>query len=82
MDESNVLLPTRCPQCGAISFGAYPALVVVTALLSWNQMRLYSSCHDVAWDASPSELQSIREYVGDKWLEQQQKQFATKRSSR
>jgi hypothetical protein len=71
-----VEIPVRCPKCGAVELNKFPDLVVVVALTVWKQMRLYTSCHDSSWDASAPEIQSIREHVGDEWLESQRQRFA------
>jgi len=54
----------------------FPVIVVVTALTSWQQMRLHAPCHHAAWDATPTDLRAIREYLGDAWLEAQRAQLA------
>jgi hypothetical protein len=46
----------------------FPIVVLATALLEWNHMALYSGCHAGAWDASPKEIQRIREFLGISWL--------------
>lgn len=68
MDERYILIPVKCPQCGATEQVAFPVVVVVAAVTAWGQLRLFATCHEVSWDASVSEIQSIREHVGDPWL--------------
>jgi hypothetical protein len=69
MAKSDVQIPVRCPECGTVALTAFPILVVVTALTSWQQMRLYSSCHETGWDATQLEIQSMREHLGENWLQ-------------
>jgi hypothetical protein len=68
VDERYILIPVKCPQCGATEQVAFSVDVVVTAVTAWGLMRLFATCHEVAWDASVSEIQSIREHLGDQWL--------------
>jgi hypothetical protein len=65
---TEVLIPVRCRHCGITSLTPFPAIVVFTALTRWKQMRLYSPCHDLAWDAAPAELQVVREHLGAEWF--------------
>jgi hypothetical protein len=64
-----VEIPVRCAACGRESLVEFPVLVIATALTRWNNLRLYSACHDVSWDASPSELQFIRQHLGADWID-------------
>jgi hypothetical protein len=68
MDESEVRIPVRCPECGTVTLTAFPSVVVAIALTSWHQMHLYSHCHEASWDATQSEMGSIREHLGEDWL--------------
>lgn len=74
MKRVDVEIPIQCARCGTTALVPFPVLVIVTALTRWGQMRLYSSCHDVFWDASPSELRVISEHLGTKWLESRRKE--------
>jgi hypothetical protein len=76
MLDVDVSLPVRCPRCGITTLTSFPVLVVVTALETWNQMRLHAQCHDVGWDASVGELQSFREFLGRPWLESHRRRLA------
>ena len=69
MEDTDVLIPVRCAYCGATALNSFPVIVVITALTRWRQMRLYSSCHGVAWSATQAELDLIREHLGERWLE-------------
>jgi hypothetical protein len=68
MAKSDVHIPVRCPECGTVTLTAFPIIVVATALSSWHQMRLYSSCHETIWDATQPEIQSMREHLGESWF--------------
>jgi len=68
MDVATVAIPVRCPQCDRESLYNFPEIVVLTALTRWNNMQLYAPCHDISWSATPSELQRIRQYLGDNWI--------------
>jgi hypothetical protein len=70
-NSTRIEIPIRCRQCGKTKLASYPIIVAVTALRSWKQMRLYSPCHDVAWDADASEIQTMKKFVGTAWLESQ-----------
>jgi hypothetical protein len=63
-----VAIPVRCPKCGALRLSEFPVLVVVIALVKWNNMCLYASCHEGAWDASERELEAIRHHLGRDWI--------------
>jgi hypothetical protein len=67
--ETPVLLPVRCPTCGAESMTGYPTIVVMTALTRWHNMALYTSCHPASWDASQAEMARIRAFLGEPWID-------------
>jgi hypothetical protein len=64
-----VKIPVRCPHCDIQQLCEYPEPVVVMALTRWNNMNLYVPCHDGYWSASRDELQAIRQYLGEAWIE-------------
>jgi hypothetical protein len=68
MEESSIRFPITCPRCGNESLTEFRAVVVTIAVIEWHCMRLYSSCHEVFWDASEMELEQIREYLGASWI--------------
>ncbi len=68
MEESFIRFPITCPRCGNESLTEFRAVVVTIAVIEWQSMRLYSSCHDVFWDASEMELDQIGEYLGASWI--------------
>jgi len=76
MNIEMVALPVRCPQCDAQGLSEFPVAVVVIALTKWNNMCLYSPCHDGSWDAGEKELEAIRQYLGRDWLREHAKCFA------
>ena len=71
-DEGELIaIPVQCHRCGAVTLSEFSSIVVATALLKWNNMNLYVPCHLGSWDATKLDLQRIREYVGEPWLEAQ-----------
>jgi len=68
-EQPVVQIPVNCPVCGTERLAEFPVAVVAIALTRWNNMRLQTTCHDVAWDATPRDLQRIRGYLGSQWLD-------------
>jgi hypothetical protein len=64
-----VKIPVRCPHCDVEQLCEFPEPVVVMALTRWNNMNLYVPCHDGYWSASRPELQAIRKYLGERWID-------------
>jgi hypothetical protein len=62
VSEAEILFPVTCPVCSRQSLSAFRLSVVADALQT-GQIRLYASCHVAGWDASRSELETIREYL-------------------
>ena len=62
-------IPVICRHCGKETITGFPELVVATALRRWNHMALHAGCHKGSWDASDEEVQRVRDYVGQAWLE-------------
>lgn len=57
--------PTVCPRCSKESLSALPLSVITDALENGSKLRLRASCClEVAWDATETEREQIREY----WL--------------
>jgi hypothetical protein len=75
MDIPMVAIPVRCPTCGALGLSEFPVLVVVIALVKWNNMCLYASCHEGGWDASERELEAIRHHLGRDWIREHGQAF-------
>ena len=67
-EEHTIRLPTKCPKCGGESLVEFPVIVVATALTKWNHMALRANCCRVSWNASDSEIQQIKEYLGEPWI--------------
>ena len=68
MNEPMLAVPVTCRTCGKETITEFPGVVIATALLKWNHMVLHASCHPEPWNASPSEMEQIREYAGVSWL--------------
>jgi hypothetical protein len=57
--------PTVCPRCSKESLSALPLSVITDALANGGKLRLRAACClEVAWDATETEREQIREY----WL--------------
>jgi hypothetical protein len=57
--------PTVCPRCSKESLNALPLSVITDALANGSKLRLRAACClEVAWDATETEREQIREY----WL--------------
>ena len=75
MDIPMVAIPVRCPKCGALRISEFPVVVVAIALVKWNNMCLYASCHEGAWDAGERELEAIRQHLGRDWIREHGQSF-------
>jgi hypothetical protein len=75
VEMATVAIPVTCPICGSPGHADIPEIVLATALIQWNQMRLDSPCHAHAWDASADELAAIRNHLGADWMVAKGKQF-------
>jgi len=64
MNEPTVRFPITCPKCGKEQLDEYPVAEVAAALLSGEKLRLLAACHGYTWNANPTELEQIREYLG------------------
>ena len=64
--ESEVLFPVKCPICLRKSLAGFRISVIADALES-SEIRLYSNCHVMSWDASERELDKIYEYLYAMW---------------
>jgi hypothetical protein len=63
VSEPTVRFPVTCPKCGAEQIEESPVAEVAAALLSDGKLRFLASCHTYTWNASPAELEQIREYL-------------------
>jgi hypothetical protein len=61
MREPSMKFPVICPECARESIGEFQIAVIATALITGKSLRLYSSCHDVYWTATPVEREQLRE---------------------
>jgi hypothetical protein len=64
MTESIVKFPVICPECQREVLTSLPFTFAAVALIRGRNIRLHASCHDKWWDASPVEVEQLREYVG------------------
>jgi len=64
MDEPTVRFPVVCAKCGRESLLEYPLAIVSTRLKQLHRLPLEAKCCGVVWDASPLEMEQIREYLG------------------
>jgi len=71
MAEPTIRFPVTCPQCGNDLLTEFPVAQIAAALLEFTEIRLYASCHEQVWEASPLEVQQIREYLGAPWIDAQ-----------
>jgi hypothetical protein len=62
MIEADILFPVTCPTCAHEALTGF-RMAVITEALETGQIRLYSTCHLLGWDASHSELDQICEYL-------------------
>jgi hypothetical protein len=71
LKEPTIRFPVTCPQCGNEFLTQMPVAVIAIGLIRGQNIRLFSDCHGVWWDASSLELEQIREYLGTSWLDAQ-----------
>jgi hypothetical protein len=64
--EPEILIPVKCPLCSQESLTGFRISVAADALES-GEIRLYANCHIVSWDASVTELATIRAYLDANW---------------
>ena len=69
MIEPSVRFPVMCPECRRETLATLPVGLIAGALIRDRTVRLYASCHDVYWDASPVEIEQLRQYMGALWIE-------------
>ena len=63
MAEPWFRFPVVCPRCGQEELSAMQIGWVAAALVKDDVIQLYASCHGVYWDARPTELAQIRQYL-------------------
>jgi hypothetical protein len=71
MKEPTIRFPITCPQCGNELLAQMPVAVIASGLIRGNNIRLFSDCHGISWDASVLEVEQIREYLGTSWIDAQ-----------
>jgi hypothetical protein len=64
VNEPAVRFPVNCPLCARELLTELSAIEVEEALTVGAVIRLRAACHDVYWDASESEVEQIRQYLG------------------
>ena len=64
MNELTIRFPVTCPLCARELLMELPVALVAEALVKGSPIRLRASCHDICWDATQSEVEQIREYLG------------------
>jgi hypothetical protein len=64
MRKPTVKFPVVCRECQREVLTSLSIPVVADALICGKTIRLHANCHDKWWDASPIEVEQIREYIG------------------
>ncbi len=64
-----VRVPVTCPVCDSTVITQFNAAEMLGALLNSTPVRLYAACHDMSWYANDWEVQKIREFFYQAWLE-------------
>lgn len=62
--EPVIRFPVTCPVCARALLTELPVALIAEALIVGSSIRLHAVCHDVFWDATPLEIEQIREYLG------------------
>jgi hypothetical protein len=71
MTEAEILFPVLCPICSQEALTGFRISVVADALRT-GEIRLYSACHVVSWEASEKEIFLLHEYLEAGWSEEMQ----------
>jgi hypothetical protein len=71
LKEPKIRFPVTCPQCGNEFLAEMPVAVIAIGLIRGSNIRLFSDCHGISWDASTLEVEQIREYLGASWIDAQ-----------
>jgi hypothetical protein len=69
MKEPMVKLPVVCPKRGNEHLTEAPIAVVADALIKNASVYLRAACHDAGWNASPTEIEQSRQYMGAPWID-------------
>lgn len=60
-----IRLLVTCPTCGVQNRRRFNVSDIADALHESKPVRLYAGCHDAVWYASDSEVQAIRDHMGN-----------------
>jgi hypothetical protein len=71
MTEAEILFPVQCPICAQEALTGFRISVVADALRT-GEIRLYTACHVVSWEASEKEIFLLHEYLEAGWSEEMQ----------
>jgi len=71
MTEAEILFPVQCPVCAREALTGFRISVVADALRT-GEIRLYTLCHVVSWEATQKELFLLHEYLEAGWSEEMQ----------
>ena len=63
MFEAQIRFPVTCPECGKEGLSSLPIIEAREAFGSGTTLKLRSPCHAAEWDATPCEMEQIREYL-------------------
>jgi hypothetical protein len=62
--EPGIRFPVTCPICARALLTELPVALIAEALMVRSSIQLHAACHDVYWDATESEVEQIRSYLG------------------
>jgi hypothetical protein len=62
--EPGIRFPVTCPICARALLTGLPVALIAEALMVRSSIQLHAACHDVYWDATESEVEQIRSYLG------------------
>jgi hypothetical protein len=60
MPEPTLKFSVTCPDCAHESVSEMPIAVIANKLLTGQNLRLYSKCHDRYWTATFTEREQLR----------------------
>jgi hypothetical protein len=64
MKDVEVFMPIKCPECAEEWLEGFSVALAADALMSGRRVRMRSRCHSKEWDATPIEMEQLREYLG------------------
>ena len=59
-----IRVPVVCPECARESLTELPIATLAEALDTGVSIRLYARCHDRVWQATETEREQLRAYLG------------------